>query len=485
MRGALKYSELDPGRYNDFIGELIADRGGPAQQAFIEAVCDNKSFVGLLMNRAKPAGVVKLPPLLNNKMTGSEFEHLPVNIIEDMVELWSDIPPAHACRSAFWGLLTIEHIRKGKIDALHLPHKRNGKSARQRIDSTLAALRQGRADEVLEDLQGSKRKSPGKRQGKTAAEHCDQIVRDTLRHMSGLRLARGVFSIYEDCVFARGWWRGRVAREALEVDPSATGAVHRTLNRTQALWGAIMGTMVGRNSVLGDVSVRTALILALADFAGAPGKTGDMPAKAFTIALDNIGIRSATKELSVLGVDELRALFVNTVFSAGGGSRMPRCLLPLRARQPDHGTLSLVVDGKSVAFPATFITGDIDMRSKTCGLLEFIDDSYQLVVPVYQRSYEWKPKQRKTLLDDVMDIGEAPRRYKHYIGAVVYKDMVDDSGASHKKRRAVIDGQQRLATTVLLLKALHDTLEADEEPMSGFSRDEIKRDFSMQGERCR
>jgi hypothetical protein len=74
----------------------------------------------------------------------------------------------------------------------------------------------------------------------------------------------------------------------------------------------------------------------------------------------------------------------------------------------------------------------------------------RLAVPVYQRSYSWEDEQVEELWDDIasaVDI-DAP---EYFLGTVVLTgNSADEYDAS------VIDGQQRLATTSLLLVALRD-----------------------------
>lgn len=72
----------------------------------------------------------------------------------------------------------------------------------------------------------------------------------------------------------------------------------------------------------------------------------------------------------------------------------------------------------------------------------------KLAVPIYQRSYAWKEEQVKDLYNDVNDA--ATKRDKEYfLGSVVISDH--DNG-----RPEIVDGQQRMATTAILLAAIRD-----------------------------
>lgn len=72
-------------------------------------------------------------------------------------------------------------------------------------------------------------------------------------------------------------------------------------------------------------------------------------------------------------------------------------------------------------------------------------------VPVYQRNYDWTNVQCEKLYQDIMKASK--RDHKHFTGTVVYILGHDGSNLSEA---LVIDGQQRLTTVYLLLKALYD-----------------------------
>ena len=69
----------------------------------------------------------------------------------------------------------------------------------------------------------------------------------------------------------------------------------------------------------------------------------------------------------------------------------------------------------------------------------------RFVIPVYQRNYDWKREQCKRLFDDLEDVVHEGRT-SHFFGSIVSK--------SDMERRLLIDGQQRVTTTFILLAAL-------------------------------
>lgn len=84
----------------------------------------------------------------------------------------------------------------------------------------------------------------------------------------------------------------------------------------------------------------------------------------------------------------------------------------------------------------------------------FDGQSKELVIPVYQRNYDWSQTQCERLFDDLVEIIEENRE-KHFFGAVV--GSPEDSFTW-----VVIDGQQRLTTISILMLALVHSARAGE-----------------------
>ena len=81
------------------------------------------------------------------------------------------------------------------------------------------------------------------------------------------------------------------------------------------------------------------------------------------------------------------------------------------------------------------------------------------VVPVYQRNYDWKDENCSQLFNDIIKVVESGK--EHFLGTICFKVY-----SSHE--RSIIDGQQRLTSISLMLKAIYD-FDDDEE-----NRDEIR-----------
>ena len=91
------------------------------------------------------------------------------------------------------------------------------------------------------------------------------------------------------------------------------------------------------------------------------------------------------------------------------------------------------------------------------GLLKFLRESVgsQFVIPVYQRNYTWTPnKEVKQYFDDLENVISG-KYDKHFMGILIYLDKPLDFAS---REFSVIDGQQRLTTTFLILYAIKDLM---------------------------
>lgn len=82
----------------------------------------------------------------------------------------------------------------------------------------------------------------------------------------------------------------------------------------------------------------------------------------------------------------------------------------------------------------------------------------QYKIPVYQRNYEWSKDQCKKLFEDIVQA--AKRNQLHFTGSIVFQPLAPSKGINNS---IIIDGQQRLTTIYVLIKALVDMAETDAE----------------------
>lgn len=79
----------------------------------------------------------------------------------------------------------------------------------------------------------------------------------------------------------------------------------------------------------------------------------------------------------------------------------------------------------------------------------------QFYIPVFQRNYSWNEKNCERLFNDILDLTDDKTK-SHFIGSFVYKlnKFID----TQYNQFVLIDGQQRLTSLTLILKALNDYL---------------------------
>ena len=88
-------------------------------------------------------------------------------------------------------------------------------------------------------------------------------------------------------------------------------------------------------------------------------------------------------------------------------------------------------------------------------LTEWLGTDKQFRIPIYQRSYGWKMRDIERLFKDIIRAGSPTAENRHFIGAITIK-MLDRSHLDDVTPFAVIDGQQRMTSILLLLRALQD-----------------------------
>ncbi|GAA7752235.1 DUF262 and DUF1524 domain-containing protein [Helicobacter pylori] len=116
-------------------------------------------------------------------------------------------------------------------------------------------------------------------------------------------------------------------------------------------------------------------------------------------------------------------------------------------------------------------------------LLNFIKDNQknQLVIPIYQRVYSWEKEQCKELWDDIIKIGGDDKMDGHFIGSILY--VINDKTSYSNNVLLIIDGQQRLTTITLLLTALRDHLNDEDEFLEKFSCQNIQNDYLINSDK--
>ncbi len=80
-------------------------------------------------------------------------------------------------------------------------------------------------------------------------------------------------------------------------------------------------------------------------------------------------------------------------------------------------------------------------------------------IPVYQRNYTWEEENCEKLLQDIVSISQ--NKKTHFMGSITYiLHLIDDEKSLRKLQEfVIIDGQQRVTTIMLLLKAIETKIQ--------------------------
>ena len=120
------------------------------------------------------------------------------------------------------------------------------------------------------------------------------------------------------------------------------------------------------------------------------------------------------------------------------------------------------------------------LKASEAPLLGILRKSPQFIIPIYQRPYSWTEKECRQLWDDIVRAGSDGGIPLHFIGSIVY---IQEGIAliSEREQLLVIDGQQRLATVLILLATLAKVL-GETEPIQGFSARKLRNYYLLNPE---
>ena len=93
-------------------------------------------------------------------------------------------------------------------------------------------------------------------------------------------------------------------------------------------------------------------------------------------------------------------------------------------------------------------------------------------IPEYQRAYAWGTRQRSDLFKDILDVKRSGR--EHFMATIVA--LARDTriiGADEFRTVEIVDGQQRVTTIVILLKAIEKAFNRDDQ-----RQDKVRREMS-------
>lgn len=118
------------------------------------------------------------------------------------------------------------------------------------------------------------------------------------------------------------------------------------------------------------------------------------------------------------------------------------------------------------------------MEARPSKITEFFDGTKQMMVPLFQRSYEWTTKDWETLWADLLEQYERSEEdtvATHFTGAIVTAPA--RSVPVGVSKFLVIDGQQRLTTIAVLICAMRTFLEPESKEYRRLTKLLINEDY--------
>ncbi|MCH9852538.1 MAG: hypothetical protein K0U45_03450 [Alphaproteobacteria bacterium] len=283
----MQYAEFEEAKYEKFQTQLLNKDNHQFRCDFLENVRDTNKFLEYMMLIDKIDG--EILPIFQERFTEDEFKDMRRILEQTIYKSWQNLDPAIACRASFWAWTTISHIKEGQIESHYLAS--NAKvTGKVRIDEVL-----------LSD-------NPDK---------IERAIREILRNFSGV-IERGNRTVYVDCIFGRAWWRSYTANIISMESNDNVSEIHELFSHNQKThWAEFVSLVISRNSVLGDSSIRSAVVSCLLAIKNDIGdkKFYDGFAKKLSTIQRMIGVKQALQELGVMDINQLKDEFNKDIIS--------------------------------------------------------------------------------------------------------------------------------------------------------------------------
>lgn len=98
-----------------------------------------------------------------------------------------------------------------------------------------------------------------------------------------------------------------------------------------------------------------------------------------------------------------------------------------------------------------------EIATEKVRLLEILESDNRIIVPQYQRSYSWEIENVSELWEDIDNTIRKNNR-EHFAGALIFCDS--SSSSKEQLNFEIVDGQQRLISLTILLRAIYDNLDS-------------------------
>ena len=103
------------------------------------------------------------------------------------------------------------------------------------------------------------------------------------------------------------------------------------------------------------------------------------------------------------------------------------------------------------------------MKPEEKNMLQLLSNNdVTFFIPPYQRNYEWDTEQCEVLWKDIVNTAQKnknsdSKQYKHFFGTVTFFES--DHHFDEPAKLVLIDGQQRITSTMLFLLAVRDKIQ--------------------------
>ncbi len=95
-----------------------------------------------------------------------------------------------------------------------------------------------------------------------------------------------------------------------------------------------------------------------------------------------------------------------------------------------------------------------EIKSESSSLAEFCKDNNHYEIPLYQRDYDWEITHLEEFWSDLINHVDEPETEKYFFGTVI---LVKENKGNYVF--TVVDGQQRLTTSIIFITALRDFMD--------------------------
>ena len=121
------------------------------------------------------------------------------------------------------------------------------------------------------------------------------------------------------------------------------------------------------------------------------------------------------------------------------------------------------------------------MKASESYLTKLLSHPSQFQIPLWQREYAWAEEDCERLFEDIRSVGRRRREAVHFIGSII---TLSDAGAPAGDISVfrVVDGQQRLITTNLLLLAIAELLDGEPDAARTWTATKIRQQMTGNGQ---